>query len=176
MDSSNSAGHSSEFGFRLRGPITRNLFYGVAGGWLGLSLKDGLARVNAVPSEQRDRAERATLGLGLGYAFRRRTIFSVDLSAGQSQARAARTETGTGGLLQTGSSNTRFLSIHWAVQSDINRHLFVSASLLGVCQSHRQGFQVLPDSLGQYVYSTDYGFSTSSHTLMLRYTFPMKRQ
>jgi hypothetical protein len=27
------------------------------------------------------------------------------------------------------------------------------------------------DLLAQYIFSTDYGYSSSSHTLMLRYTF-----
>ena len=98
---------------------------------------------------------------------------------------------------------------HAAVQSDITRRLFLTASFLNVRQAHNLNVNLFPDRFGnstsvedaffpmnpapaqyaprfsdfgagwrfsrnlfaQYVYSTDYGASSATHTLMLRYTF-----
>jgi hypothetical protein len=207
LESTQTSGHSSEFGLRLRGPLSPKLFYGVEASWLGLSLDEGLVRTQTPDSLQRDRAHRGTLGLGLGYLLNRRTVLSFDLAGGTSPATIARSETATGTLLQTGAGKNRFVSAHAAVQSDVWRRLFISASLLSIWQTHNLGFGLFPDSFGhitaipssflpfapmrastrasdfgagwrfsrdlfaQYVFSTDYGATSSSHTLMLRYTF-----
>jgi hypothetical protein len=114
-------------------------------------------------------------------------------------------------LLQNGLDRSRFGSVHFAVQRDLSRRLFVSGSLLQVWQSHRQNVDLFPDRGGQlslvqdsffsltpaspyaprfsdfgagwrfsrnmyaqYVYSTDYGYTSATHTLMLRWTFRPK--
>ena len=104
--------------------------------------------------------------------------------------------------------------MHGAVQADLTRRLFVSASLLNVWQRHDLSVNLFPDRYGQsmlvqdsffpftpaafqsgshfsdfgvgwrfsrnlfaqYLYSTDYGVSSASHTLMLRYTFHLRRE
>ncbi len=209
LNSTRSAGHSDEFGMRLRGPITPRLFYGLDASWVGLSLNDGLVRAGAVDSQQRDRARRGALGIGFGYLLHPRVTLSLDVVGGSSRLDALRSGTATGTLLQTGSGDSRFVSVHGAVQADLSRSLFVSASLLTVWSGNSVGFAVFPDQFGnrtligdsffpipptpfqpvghysdfgvgwrfspqffaEYVYSTNYGYTASSHTLMLRYTF-----
>ncbi len=212
LNSTRSSGHSSELGFRLRGSITPKLFYGAAAGWLGLSLNDGLRRAAAVDSNQRDRLKRGTLALGFGYVLDPRTVISLDLAGGVSHIRAARTEDSTGSLLQDGVSRNRAVSFHAAIQRDLSRRLFASASILAMGRSSNAVVALYPDRLGngvlltsalfpltpagyfqgnrvsdfglgwrflpnfsmQYVYSTDYGYSSGTHALMLRYTFRVR--
>ena len=151
------AGHSSEFGLRLRGAINPRLYYGLAGTWLGISLD----------STERDRAQRGSVAAGLGYALTRRTMLSFDLTGG-----AARTW-----AVQNSETNNRFVGLHAAVQSDLTRRLFASASFLNVWPHANRfsdfgaGWHFAPSLFVQYVYSTDYGVTSAAHTLMLRYTF-----
>ncbi len=214
LNSTSTSGHSAELGLRLRGAITSRLSYGITGAWLGVSLQDGLVRTNAVDSHERDRAQRGSLGLGLGYALTRRVMLSFDTAGGATRTQAARTEDGTGALLQNGTANGHFLSVHGAVQADLTRRLFVSASLLNVWQCHELNVDLFSDRYGQstlvqdsffpftpaafqsgshfsdfgvgwrfspnffvqYLYSTDYGVTSASHTVMLRYTFHLRRE
>ncbi|HEY2013915.1 MAG TPA: FecR family protein [Bryobacteraceae bacterium] len=212
LNSTHTSGHSSELGLRLRGAITPRLSYGVTAAWLGVSLEDGLVRTNAVDSRQRDRSQRGSLGFGLGYALTRRVMLSFDTAGGAARNAATRTEDSTGNTLQNGDANSHFISVHGAVQADLTRHLFVTASLLNVLQRHSlsvntfadrygnwtqvqdsffpftpyqlgshfsdfgAGWRFSPDLFLQYLYSTDYGTSTASHTLMLRYTFHLRRE
>jgi hypothetical protein len=212
LNATGTAGHSSEIGLRLRGMATPRLSYGIAAAWLGISLLDGMNRIGAVDSHQRDRARRGTAAIGLGYALSRRTTLSFDLAGGSSPIRASRTEDGTGALLESAVAGNRFVSAHVAVQSDVTRHLFLTASFLNVWQAHNLNVSLFPDRFGnsvgvedaffpmnpspsqyaprfsdfgagwrftrnlfaQYVYSTDYGASSATHTLMLRYTFHLR--
>jgi hypothetical protein len=212
LNATRTAGHSSEIGLRLRGMATPRLSYGMAAAWLGISLLDGMNRIGAVDSHQRDRMKRGTAAIGLGYALTRRITLSFDLAGGSAPTRAARTEDGTGALLQDAVADNRFVSAHAAVQSDITRRLFLTASFLNVWQAHKLNVSLFPDRFGnstsvedaffpmnpspaqyaprfsdfgagwrftrnlfaQYVYSTDYGASSATHTLMLRYTFHLR--
>ena len=209
LNATSTAGHSSEFGLRLRGLATPRLSYGIAAAWLGISLGDAMNRIGAVDSHQRDGARRPTVAFGLGYALTRRTTLSFDLAGGSGRTWASRTEDATGSLLQNAVADSRFVSAHFAVQSDITRRLFLTASFLNVWQAHSLNMNLFPDQFGnstsvedaffpmnptpaqyaprfsdfgagwrftrnlfaQYVYSTDYGASSATHTLMLRYTF-----
>jgi hypothetical protein len=203
------AGHSSEFGLRLRGLATPRLSYGIAASWLGISLGDAVSRIGAVDSHQRDGARRPTVAFGLGYALTRHTTLSFDLAGGSGRTWASRTEDSTGALLQNAVAGSRFVSAHAAVQSDITRRFFLTASFLNIWQTHNLSMNLFPDQFGnstsvedaffpmnpspaqyaprfsdfgagwrfsrnlfaQYVYSTDYGVSSATHTVMLRYTF-----
>jgi hypothetical protein len=209
LNATNTTGHSSEFGLRLRGMATPRWSYGIAAAWLGISLGDGMNRIGAVDSHQRDRAKRGTAAVGVGYALTRRTTLSFDLAGGSGATRASRAEDETDALLQSAVAGNRFVSAHAAVQSDITRRLFLTASLLNVWQTHDLTVSLYPDRYGnstsvedaffpmnpapakyaprfsdfgagwrftrnlfaQYVYSTDYGASSATHTLMVRYTF-----
>ncbi len=155
LDSTRSSGHSSEFGLRLRGPVSRRFFYGVEASWLGLGLSDDLTRSIAVDSHQRDRAQRSTAALGLGYFLNQRTVLSVDFAGGVSSASTGRTEIGTGALLQTGTQNSRFVSANLGVQTKLSSHLFLNASLLGISQAYDLSQAVYPETFGNAVLLTD---------------------
>ncbi len=209
LNATRTAGHSSEFGVRLRGMATPRLSYGFAAAWLGISLLDGMNRIDTVDSHERDRAQRVSTAIGVGYALTQRTTLSFDLAGGNARTWASRHEDSTGALLQDAAADSRFVSAHAAVQSDITRRLFLTASFLNVWQAHSLNVSLFPDRFGevtnvegaffsmnpaagqyasrfsdfgagwrftrnlfaQYVYSTDYGASSATHTLMVRYTF-----
>jgi hypothetical protein len=139
----------------------------VAGTWLGISLN----------STERDRAQRGSVAAGLGYALSRRTVLSFDLTGGAARTWSARQNGG-----ENGGQNNRFVGFHAAVQSDLTRRLFASASFLGASflnvwphanrfSDFGAGWRFRRDLFAQYVYSTDYGVTRAAHTLMLRYTF-----
>ena len=214
LNSTGTGGHSFEFGMRLRGAMTPRLYYGVTAAWLGVSLQDQLARTDAVNSVERDRAQRGSLAVGLGYALSRRAMLSFDVAGGASRTWASRSESATGNLLQNGVANGHFVSIHGAIQVDVTRHLFASASLLNIWQCHDLSVNLFPDRYGnatlvsdsffpanpaayllasrysdfgigwrfnrdvfaQYLFSTDYGTTSPTHTLMVRYTFRLKKE
>jgi len=214
VNSTRTSGHSSELGLRLRGAIAPRLSYGLAASWLGISLQDDLLRTDAVASHQRDRSERGLLAFGLGYALTRRIELSFDATGGAARNAATRIEDSTGHTLQNGDANPYFFSLHAAIQANLSRHLFVSASLMNVWQSQNLTVDLFPDRYGQqtmvqdsffpsgtagytygnrfsdfgagwrftpaffvqYLYSTDYGATAASHTLMLRYTFRLRRE
>jgi hypothetical protein len=209
LNATRTTGHSSEFGLRVRGLATPRLSYGFAAAWLGISLLDGMNRIATVDSHERDRSQRGSVAVGLGYALTRRTTLSFDLAGGSGRTWGARTEDYTGALLQNAVAGSHFVSAHAAVQSDVTRRLFLTASFLNVWQAHNLNESLFPDRFGyrtsvedaffpmnpsaaqyaprfsdfgagwrfnrnlfaQYVYSTDYGASSATHTLMLRYTF-----
>jgi hypothetical protein len=150
LDSTHSWGHSSELGMRLRGSLTPRLFYGVEVSWLSLSLEDTLKRSFALDSHQGDGASRKTAGLGLGYALGRRSVLSFDLTGGTSNTGIARNESANGLLVQTGSASDRFIGLHGSIQTDVTKHLFLSASLLTVWQNHSQTYHLFPDSRGAF--------------------------
>ena len=214
LESTRSSGHSAEFGARLRGPLSRKLFYGLDASVVGLSLDDALVRIAAVNSHQRDRSHREAFGFGLGYVITPRLILTFDAVGGKSSLTALRLETATSRLLQNDHGDDRFVSGHFAIQADVTRHFFVSGSLLAVTQTRNTGYSVLPDRLGamlplgdtffpipatryqavgkysdygagwrfspdvfvQYLYSTDYGYTAATHTIMLRYTIHFHKE
>jgi hypothetical protein len=99
----------------------------------------------------------------------------------------------------TGRSDSRFASVHTALQRDITRRLFASASYLhafrtresdplfsstglynlvtGPYQAGRRfsdfgaGWRFTPNLTAQYIFSTSYGASQSAHGILVRYTF-----
>jgi hypothetical protein len=172
-----SAGHSSEAGLRLRGAFSRRLSYGVAAVWTGVSLRQQFSMAATPAPWQPYRQQRATLAVGLGYALNRRTMLSFDVAGGEARP-----------------TDGRFGSVHVAVQADVTRRLFASASYLNLWQRREltwypvtypigsrfsdfgAGWRFSRDLFVQYLFSTDYGFSTPSHTIMLRYTFRLKAE
>jgi hypothetical protein len=209
LNNNRTGGHSSEIGMRLRGVLTPRLYYGVTAAWLGVSLLDGMTRTTTVDSHERDRAQRGSVAVGLGYALTRSTTLSFDLAGGNARTWTSRTEDATRNVLQNAVSDGHFTSAHLAVQNDITRRLFLTASFIQVWQQHGLNVDLFPDRYGnrttvedsffsldpnatqyaprfsdfgagwrftrdlfaQYVFSTDYGASSATHTLMLRYTF-----
>ena len=127
-------GQASEIGMRLRGSFTRRLFYGTEGNLLFGSRKDTVTQSGITESRERSRTTRATLGFGLGYAWRPRAVLSFDVTGGFARARNARRDAATGNLSETERQRAAFLSWHAAIQADIWRQLFVSGSILSVNQ------------------------------------------
>lgn len=155
FDSTRSSGHSSEVGFRLRGPLGRKVFYGANASWLGLALSDQLTRSIAVDSHQRDQARRVSAAFGLGYFLNQRTVVSLDVAGGDSQASTGRTQTTDSSLLQTGNQNSRFVSANAGVQTNLSSHLFLNASFLYIGQTYDLRQLIYPDSFGNSVLITD---------------------
>ena len=155
LDATRSSGHSSEFGLRLRGPISRKLFYGVDASWLGLGLSDSLTRTIAVNSYQRDRAQRTSAALGFGYFLSQRTVFSLDIAGGTSLASTDRTQASGSSLLQTGNQHSRFVSANVGVQTNLSSHFFLNASFLYIRQAYALNQFVYPDSFGNMMLITD---------------------
>ena len=152
---SNAMGSFSEFGLRLRGPITRRLFYGIEGSYLSLDNDESIRRRRVVESNTSVRSTRAAAGFGLGYLFRPQTIFSFDVAAGTVGTNDARFEKATGNVLEKDKGRAYFVSLHGAVQADVWRKLFVSGSVLSVTQSRVADLTLYPDRFGRPV--TDAG-------------------
>ena len=157
LNATRTTGHSSEFGVRVRGLATPRLSYGFAAAWLGISLLGGMNRIAAVDSHQRDRSQRGSVAVGLGYALSRRTTLSFDLAGGNARTWGSRAEDDTGALLQNAVASSHFLSAHAAVQSDVTRRLFLTASFLNVWQAHDLNESLFPDRFG-YRTSVDDAF------------------
>jgi hypothetical protein len=158
LEQTGATGNSSEIGVRLRGPLTRRLFYGTEGSlFFGRSNED-IERASIVESHERSRVTRATLGFGVGYALSPRAVFSFDVAGGLARARDLRREELTGNLLEDEQKTSRFLSLHGAVQADVWRRLFVSGSVLSVTQSRVTDLQLFPDRFGR-ILTTDSVFA-----------------
>ena len=202
-DFSRTKSNSSELGFRLRGAFSRRIFYGAEANLLFAKTRENLRSGATDNSTERTRTNRATLGFGLGYVFRPRTIFSFDIAGGLISSNQRQTEDLTGNLMETERQRTRFLSFHAAVQTDVWRNLFVSASLLSLTQSRSTdtavfdngifstgkrirsfytdfysnygiGWRFKPNFIFEYILTTDYGKTAPRHTFLLRYTFDFK--
>jgi hypothetical protein len=122
------------------------------------------------PSSDRERARRGSVAVGLGYALTDRTVFTFDLAGGSVRTSATR----------TALSTDRFASVHVAAQHDLTRRVFLSASFLQMNYiapygSHFSdfgaGWRFTRNLYTQYLYSTDYGVTSGTHTLMLRWVF-----
>jgi hypothetical protein len=149
LEQTGATGSSSELGVRLRGPITRRLFYGAESTVLFGRSNESLRSAVIVDSNERSRTTRATLGFGVGYALRPRTVFSFDVSGGLARTLSLRREDATSNVLEEEHETSRFLSLHAAMQADIWRHLFLSGSVLSLTQSRVTDFHLFPDRFGR---------------------------
>jgi hypothetical protein len=155
LDSVQYGGRSSEIGFRLRGPVSRRLFYGIEGSWLKVNLDEQIRRAIVVDSTERESIRRASAGVGLGYALRRTTILSADFAFGLSHVRERHYEDATGNLIEDGDERIRFASAHLGLQTDVWRQLFVNASALAIRQARATDLKLYPDRFGRRL--TSYG-------------------
>jgi len=153
LDTTQSAGRSSEVGIRFRGVLTKKLFYGVQASAFLLSLNDQLNLSASVISHEHDRTTGSSFAVGLGYALRPRIVFTLDLGGGFSNTTTLRTEDATGNLLERSRRSSPFLSAHEGIQADVWRHLFVSGSLLTVRQTLSTNLALYPDRFGRLLLS-----------------------
>jgi hypothetical protein len=153
LDTTQSAGRSSEVGVRFRGVLTKKLFYGAQASWFLLSLDEQLRLSTIVNSHELDRTTGSSFAAGIGYAFRPRIVLTLDLAGGFANTTTMRTEDATGNLLERNRRGSPFLSAHEAIQADIWRHLFVSGSLLTVRQTLSTNLALYPDRFGRLLTS-----------------------
>jgi hypothetical protein len=163
LDTTQSAGRSSEVGVQFRGVLTKKLFYGAQASWFLLSLEDQLKLSTIVNSHEHDRTSGSSFAAGIGYAFRPRIVFTLDLAGGFSHTTTLRTEDATGNLLERNHRSSPFFSAHEAIQADVWRHLFVSGSLLTVYQSFSTNLALYPDRFG-HLLLTDGTFAPNGLT------------
>ena len=117
---------SMEAGVRWRSPLTRRLFYGVEGSYLSemingrYPIKDphAAALLRSDFIKDQSRSWRARFGGGLGYVIRSKTVLSLDVSGGLYGSKPLSQEHG------------KFIAAHAAMQTDLWRHSFISASFL----------------------------------------------
>lgn len=196
-----SIGSSSEIGFRLRGAISGRFFYGARGSLLLGGSREEFQRNARVDFKQNSATKSGTIGFGLGYFLKSRTVFSVDLSGGFIKVDRNENEVFISSLLERGNRRTLFISPHAAVQTDVWRSLFVSASIQTVNQSRTVDSRLLPNRLRpargsftdvysnygagwrfkpnfifQYIVTTDYGKTAPRHAFYFRYTFNFSRE
>jgi hypothetical protein len=153
LNRTSAKGHSSEIGFRLRGPFSRRLFYGIEGSYLFAITDENARRSGVVDSVVGSRSRRATLGFGVGYVLRPRTVFSFDVTGGVARINDARHEIATTNPVENERKRASFLSLHAALQADISRRLFVSGSLLSITQSRVSDLTLFPDRFGRIMTS-----------------------
>jgi len=149
LDTTHSAGRSSEAGIQYRGVLSRRLFYGAHASWFLLSLNDRLNLSEIVNSHEHDRTTGSSFAVGLAYALRPRVMCSFDLGGGFSSTATARTEDSTGNVLERSYRSSPYLSTHEAVQADLWRNLFGSVSLLTVHQTMSSALTLYPDRFGR---------------------------
>jgi hypothetical protein len=149
LDSTRQEGRSSELSFRLRGPFTRRLFYGVEGLLLWSESDEKIRRAILTDSTARAGADRAVVGFGLGYALRRTTILSGDFAFGLSRVREERREDATGNPLEDRRERERFTSGRLGIQTDLWRRSFASASALAIWQTITTDLDLSPDLFGR---------------------------
>jgi FecR-like protein len=160
LDSIQEGISSSELGVRLRGPITRRLFYGLEAALLFTNQGENLHPAKGVDVSGPERTKRSVASVGLGYAPGRRILLAFDVAGGSSWTRDRHFENVTGNLLDDSRDHMHFLSTHTALQTDIWRRMFASASILSVTQASRNhllagGIGPLLTSVGQSVPSGD---------------------
>jgi hypothetical protein len=153
LNRTSATGNSSEVGFRLRGPATRSLFYGIEGSYVLADTDQAARRTGVVDSSINGHSTRAVLGFGLGYVVRPRTVLSFDVAGGVARIHDARQENATSSLLESERKRASFLSLHAALQADVWRRSFISASVLSITQSQLTDLTLYPDRFGRLMTS-----------------------
>jgi hypothetical protein len=149
LDSTRQEGRSSSVSFRLRGLLTRRLFYGLQGSLLW-GESDGQIRRSAVTdSTTRADVNSAAVGFGVGFALRRATVLSSDFAFGLSGTHEERLEDATGNLVEGRRERGRFVSGRVGLQTDVWRSMFFSASTLVFRRADTTDLDLRPDLFGR---------------------------
>jgi FecR protein len=149
LDSTRQEGRSSEVSFRLRGPFTRRLFYGLEGSLLRGESDGQIRRAVIADSTTRADVSSAVVSFGLGFALRRTTVLSGDFAFGLSRVREERFEDATGDPVEDRRERERYISAHVGLQTDVWRQLFASASALVIGEANTTDLNLFPDLLGR---------------------------
>ncbi len=154
LDSVRFKAQSSEVGARLRGLVTRKLFYGVESTYLQVRLRESINRFVIVPASERERINRAAMSFGLGYAVRPHTVFGLDMGGGLIRISDHLMEDATGNKLENKQQTIRFTSLHASLQTDVWRQLFFNVSTLTTLQYRTTDEQLFADRFGRLLNST----------------------
>ena len=149
LDTISYSSQTSEIGARLRGALTRKLFYGAEAHWLSTTVKEDINRSVIVEASERERITRQTASFGLGYALHRRIVLSTDIAAGVSNARENYFERATGNPIENELTRLRYLSVQVGAQADVWRNLFASVSFFKLAQSRVEDHRLFPDRFGR---------------------------
>src|SRR6266511_4384224 len=149
LDSTRQEGRSSEVSFRLRGPFTRRLFYGLEGSLLWGESDGQIRRAVIADSTTRANVSSAVASFGLGFFLRRTTVLSGDFAFGLSRVRAERLEDATGDPVEDRRERERYISAHVGLQTDVWRQLFASASALVIGEANTTDLSLYPDLFGR---------------------------
>jgi FecR protein len=149
LDSTRQEGRSSEVSFRLRGPFTRRLFYGLEGSLLWGESDGQIRRAVIADSTTRAGVSSAVMSFGLGFALRRTTVLSGDFAFGLSRVREERREDATGDPVEDRRERERYISAHVGLQTDVWRQLFASASALVIGEANTTDLSLYPDLFGR---------------------------
>ena len=193
---------SSELGVRFRAQLTKRLFYGVEGSYLYERIRSRREMPNQPVAEKRYLARRGRIGGGLGFFLTPKILIDFDVAGGL----LYNTEPGENVPALVVSffasfpsppriSRGEFLSAHAAVQTNLWRNLFLTASSLttfrrdfirysynGFEYGYRNvygaqlsnggiGWNFKPNLAVEYLFSIDHSYRVPSHSLKLRYTF-----
>lgn len=198
---------SSEFGIRFRAPLTRRLFYGVEGSSLHERIRSRRETLNQPVVHNRYLARRGRVGAGLGFFLTSKILLNFDIAGGLFyNTEPMETPPCFCGNIpapfpssQRGSRG-RFLSTHAAIQTNLWRNLFLSASNLKLVRTdfltynssdlngavfsftHKNvyspllsnvgiGWNFKPNLAAEYIFSIDTSNRAPSHSIKLRYTF-----
>ena len=123
---------SSEVGVQFRRTVTPRFFYGLEG---SLFLEKSNDRVingtgsTEITSTQNTNSNRTSFGAGVGYLFKPQTIFTLDVNGGFINGNSTRISDSSGEIVETNDRNSKFASFHAALQTDIWKGLFGSATV-----------------------------------------------
>lgn len=194
---------SSELGVRFRAPLTRRLVYGVEGSYLYERIRSRRETLNQPVAHDSYLARRGRVGGGLGFFLTPNILLNFDVAGGlfyNTQPVENAPCYYCVNILTSFSSSPRgsrgeFLSAHAAIQTNIWRDLFLSASSLtmlrkdfitssynGVLFGDKNsyytqlstvgiGWNFKPNLAAEYLYSIDHRHRVPSHSIKLRYTF-----
>ncbi len=157
---------SSEVGFRLRGALTRRLYYGLEGSWINVGIKEKIRRAVIVDASAQETISRGAIGAGIAFSPWKRAIFSADFNVGKSWINEKYYEDETGNLLQDERQQTFFLSPHVGFQTDVWRQFFVNVSMLGVRQTGKVDLSLFPDRFDRRL--TSFGLIEADGRTLLR--------
>ena len=163
LDATQSAGRFSEAGIRLRGVLTRKLFYGLQTSWSLFSMDEQLKLSAIVNSHEHNRTTGSSFAAGFGYALKPRVVLILDLAGGFSNSTGLRAEDATGRPLELNRKTSPFFSAHTAIQADVWKNLFVTSSLLIVRQNLYRDLILYPDRFGRSL-TSDGIFIPNGHT------------
>jgi hypothetical protein len=177
-DSRTRPGHSSEAGVLFRGAVTRRLFYGVESSILfeqnqmesknyASHTAGDITYISTQTYMNKRRVGQGMIGGGIGYALRKRSVISLDLSIGRGKKSALGQTHHAGlppGVLQYTASKyeyerSSFRALHIGGQTDVWRNLFAGAAWFYTWERKISGDwlyweeYIMPQTINQSEYS-----------------------